>query len=124
MNAYYLAAIDPNDKVKPGFQGDLEVFVAQDLEAKSAFEGWRRTRSWGFGVQARDEAVQCTKDAHNAKRLAAQVSRTGRAAHCDATSCTEYYIQLRLSPLVTTAPWVAVEPRRDATLSALSAYFR
>lgn len=51
------AAVDADDEVVPGLEGDVGVFVAEDLEAEGAV-GVAGGLGGGVGVEAGDEAVE------------------------------------------------------------------
>ncbi len=53
--AYNYAAVDADDKVEPGLDGELEVRVAQDLKAEAM--GLLRLLRPGLAVEAREVAV-------------------------------------------------------------------
>lgn len=54
-------SINPNNEIKPRLQGQLEVLVAQDLEAKGRALPSGIPRFPGCLVQTTDEAIQCAK---------------------------------------------------------------
>ena len=62
MYTHYLPPIDADYEVKPGFEGNLLVVVAEDLEAEAAV---RASRLWSRSVvKPRDETIQSSEHAH------------------------------------------------------------
>ena len=62
----YLTPIDADNEVIPGFQWYFVVLVSKYLKA-SCSATKARILDWTVGIKARDESIECTKDAHSVK---------------------------------------------------------